>query len=128
MELRPKEQAEHKLREARTITPTQVNMQSTDVADEEQLFFLPVETIETEKEILRKKQARQIACGKEPTKVEMTRMETAPMPINKAACDFVAIKEDTRIRVDRTKENSHAKKIINIYCQQTRNPFASTRE
>ena len=61
IELTPKERVELKIREDITIRPIQVNLQSTDVADEEQLFFLPDETIETEEEILlQKEQARQI--------------------------------------------------------------------
>ena len=50
---------ELKIREDITIRPIQAILQSTDVADEEQLFFLPEETIETEEEIiLQKAQAR----------------------------------------------------------------------
>ena len=43
--LNPKERVELKIRNEITIQPIQVNLQSTDVADEEQLFFLPDETI-----------------------------------------------------------------------------------
>ena len=68
IELTPKERVELKIREDITIRPIQVNLQSTDVADEEQLFFLPDETIETEEEILlQKEQARQNARDEETT-------------------------------------------------------------
>ena len=69
-----------------TIRPIQANLQSTDVADEEQLFFLPDETIETEEEILlRKGQARQNAHDEAPAKMKMVIQETIPIPINKAS-------------------------------------------
>ena len=48
-DLNPKEGVDLKIRDDITIRPIQVNLQSTDVAGEEQLFFLPDETIETKK-------------------------------------------------------------------------------
>ena len=48
IDVNPKETVELKIRNDITIRPIQVNIQSTDVADEEQLFFLPEETTETE--------------------------------------------------------------------------------
>ena len=47
IEFNQKEKIELKLREDITIRPIQVNMLSTEEADEEQLFFLPEQTIET---------------------------------------------------------------------------------
>ena len=41
IDLNPKEKVELKIRDDITICPIQVNLQSIDVADEEQLFFLP---------------------------------------------------------------------------------------
>ena len=41
IDLNPKEKVELKIRNDITIQPIQVNLQSTDVADDEQLFFLP---------------------------------------------------------------------------------------
>ena len=65
IDLNPKEKVELKIRNDILIQPIQVNLQSTDVADEEQLFFLPEETIETEEEILlQKEQTRQKARDK----------------------------------------------------------------
>ena len=85
-DLNPREQFELKIKEDITIRPIQVNLQSTDVADEEQLFFLPEETIETEKELLlQKEQTRQNKRDEETTKRKMTIKETAPIPTNKAS-------------------------------------------
>ena len=101
IELNPKERVELKIREDITIRPIQVNLQSTDVADEEQLFFLPDETIETEEEIiLQKEQARQNARDEETTKMKLAVKETTPIRKNKASYTFGAIKEDARIRVE----------------------------
>ena len=101
IDLNPKERVELKIREDITIRPIQVNLQSTDVADEEQLFFLPDETIETEEEILlQKEQARQDARDGETAKIEIAIKETTPIPINNASYTFGAIKEDARIRVE----------------------------
>ena len=101
IELTPKERVELKTREDITIRPIQVNLQSTDVADEEQIFFLPDETIETEEEILLQKEpARQNARDEETTKIKLAIKETTPIPINKASYTFGAIKEDARIRVE----------------------------
>ena len=61
-----------KIRNDITIRPIQVNLQSTDVADEEQLFFLPDETIETEEgTLLQKEQARQTAHDEVMTKIKL---------------------------------------------------------
>ena len=101
IDFNPKEKVELKIRNDITIQPIQVNLQSTDVADEEQLFFLPEETIETEEEILlQKEQARQNARDEETTKIKLSIKETTPIPINKASYTFGAIKEDARIRVE----------------------------
>ena len=101
LDLNPKERVELKIRDDITIRPIQANLQSTDVADEEQLFFLPDETIETKEEILlRKEQARQNAHDEAPAKIKMAIQETTPIPINKASYTFGAIKEDARIRVE----------------------------
>ena len=71
IDLNPKEErVELKIRNDITTRPIQVNLQSTDVADEEQLFFFPEETIETEEEILlQKEQSRQNARDQETTKI-----------------------------------------------------------
>ena len=105
IDLNPKEKVELKIRNDITIQPIQVNLQSTDVADEEQLFFLPGETIETEEEILlQKEQARQNARDEETPKIKLSIKETTPIPINKASYTFGAIKEDARIRVEQDSD------------------------
>ena len=105
IDLNPKERVELKIRDDITIRPIQVNLQSTDVADEEQLFFLPDETIETEEEILlRKEKVRQSANDEAPTKIKLTIQETTPIPINRASYTFGAIKEDARIRVEQDSD------------------------
>ena len=101
IDINPKKTVELKIRNDITTQPIQVNLQSTDVADEEQLFFFPEETIETEEEILlQKEQARQNARDEETTKIKLSIKKTTPIPINKASYTFVAIKEDARIRVE----------------------------
>ena len=89
-----KKKVELKIRNDITIRPIQVNLQSTDVANEEQLFFFPEETIETEEEILiQKEQARQNARDGETTKINLSIKQTTPIPINKASYTFGAIKK-----------------------------------
>ena len=98
-DLNPKEGVELKIRNDITIRPIQVILQSTDVADEEQLFFSPEETIETEEEILlQKEQALQKAGDEKATKIKLAFKETTPGPIVKASYTIGAIKEDACIR------------------------------
>ena len=101
IDLNPKERVELKIRNNFTTQPIQVHLQSTDVADEEQLFFLPEETIETEDEILlQKERARQNARDEDTTKIKLSIKEPTPIPINKASYTFGAIKEDAHIKVE----------------------------
>ena len=102
IDLNPKERVELKIREDITVRPIQVNLQSTDVADEEQFFFLPDKTIETEEEkkLAQKEQARQNACDEETTKRKLAITESTPIPMNKTSYTFGAIKENARIRVE----------------------------
>ena len=55
LELTPKEIVQLKLRDDILTSPIEVNLQSSDVADEEQLFFLPDEEEESEQEIFARK-------------------------------------------------------------------------
>ena len=87
IDLDPKESVELKITDGITIRPIQVNLQSTDVADEVQLFFLPDETTETEDEIFLQQNKLHIKG-------------TTPIPINKASYTFRAIKDDARIKVE----------------------------
>ena len=101
LDLNSKERVELKIRDDITIRPIQTILLSTDVADGEQFFFLPDETIETEEEILsQKEQVRQNACDEETTKIKLSIKETTPIPMNKASYTFGAMKEDARIRVE----------------------------
>ena len=105
IDLNPKEKIELKIRNDITIRPIQVNLQSKDIADEEQLFFLSDETIEIEEEILlQKEQARQAARDEVTTKIKMALQQTTPIPINKTSYTFGAIKEDARIRVEQISD------------------------
>ena len=54
-ELTPKEKVQLKLRDDILTSPIEVNLESSDVADEEQLFFLPDEEEESEQEIYARK-------------------------------------------------------------------------
>ena len=101
VDLNLKGRVELKIRNDITIRPIQVNLQSTDVADEEQFFFLPDETIETEEEyLLQKEQARQAARDEVTTKIKLAIQKTTQFPINKASYTSGAIQEDARIRVE----------------------------
>ena len=101
IDLNPEERVELKIREDITIRPVQVSLQSTDVADEEQLFFLTEETIKTEEKVrLQNEQARQNARDEATTKIKTTIRETALIPIKKPSYTFGAKKEDARIRVE----------------------------
>ena len=51
LEMTPKEKVHMKLRDDILTSPIEVNLQSTDVADEEQPFFLPDEEEEMEQEV-----------------------------------------------------------------------------
>ena len=100
VQLNPKERVELKLRDDITFRPIQVNLQSTDVTGEEELFFLTEETIQSEEEILlQKEQTKQKARDEELRKIKLTITETAPTPIKKALYTFGATKKDARIRV-----------------------------
>ena len=55
LELTPKEKVQLKQRDDIITAPIEVNLQSTDVADEEQLFFLPDEEEESEQETFARK-------------------------------------------------------------------------
>ena len=104
VDLNPKERVELKIRNDITIRPIQVNLQSTDVADEEPLFFLPDETIETdEKIVLQKEQARQTAFDEVTTKIKLAIQETTSIPINKASYSFWAKKKTRVLEYNKTQ-------------------------
>ena len=93
-ELTRKEEVQLKIRNDILTAPIVVNLQSTDVADEEQRFFLPEEGEESEQETFARK-ARSKQREKEPsTKVA----EVIKIPLNSAVYTFGAVKESARIR------------------------------
>ena len=100
LELTPKERIQLKLRDDIITAPIEVNLQFTDVADEEQLFFLPDEEEESEQEIFaRKALSKQRAIDeKEQQNLTTEVTETVHIPLNSAVYAFGAIKENARIR------------------------------
>ena len=100
LELTPKKRIQLKLRDDIITAPIEVNLQSTDVADEEQLFFLPDEEEESEQEIFaRKALSKQRAIDeKEQQNLTTEVTETVHIPLNSAVYAFGAIKENARIR------------------------------
>ena len=74
-------------------------MQSTNIAEEEQQFFLPDETIETDEEtVIRKQRAKKRAQSKNHALFTVTMQEANIIPINKTTYALGAIKENARIR------------------------------
>ena len=104
IDLNTKERVELKLRDDITIRPIQVNLQSRDVADEELLYFLQVETTQTEEEILLQKEQTRQTASDDQKKLKLNITETAPIPINKASYTFRAFQEDARIRVEQDSD------------------------
>ena len=99
LELTPKK-VQLKLRDDIITAPIELNLQSTDVADEEQLFFLPDEEEESEQETFaRKALSKQRAVDeKEQQNLSTEITETVHIPLNTAVYAFGAIKENARIR------------------------------
>ena len=100
LELTPKERIQLKLRDDIITAPIEVNLQSTDVADEEQLFFLPDEEEESEQEVFARKALSQQRAIDEKEQQNLTTevTETVHIPLNTAVYAFGAIKENARIR------------------------------
>ena len=100
LELKPKEKVQLKLRDDIITAPIEVNLQSTDVADEEQLFFLSDEEEESEQgTFARKALSKQRAVDeKEQQNLSTEITEAVHIPLNTAVYAFGAIKENARIR------------------------------
>ena len=99
LEVTPKENIKLTIREDVRTTPIQINMQSTDVADDEQQFFFPDEQLETEEEILQRKQtAKQQAQIAKQNEITATIQEATMIPINKLSYSLGAPNENPRIR------------------------------
>ena len=99
LELTSKVKGQLKLRDDILTSPIEVNLQSSDVADEEQLFFLPNEEEEYEQEIFARKAQSQQRAQEEQEKDLSTKVtEVIKIPLNSAVDSFGAIKENARIR------------------------------
>ena len=99
LELTPKEKVQLKLRDDISTSPIEVNLQSTDVADEEQLFFLPDDEEESIQETFaRKALSKQRAIDEHEKKLSTKVTEVIKIPLNPAVYSFGAIKENPRIR------------------------------
>ena len=99
LELTPKEKVQLKLRDDILTSPIEVNLQSSDVADGEQVFFLPDEEEESEQEIFaRKALSKQRAINEHEKELSTKVTETIKLPLNSAVYAFGAIKENARIR------------------------------
>ena len=100
LELTPEKKVQLKLRDDIITAPIEVNLQSTDVADEEQLFFLPDEEEESEQEVFaRKALSKQRAVDeKEQQNLSTEVTETVHIPLITAVYAFGAFKENVRIR------------------------------
>ena len=99
LELTPKEKVQLKLRDDILTAPIEVNLQSSDVADEEQLFFLPDDEEESEQKIFaRKAQSKQRAQEGLEKHLATKVTEVIKIPLNSAVYSFGSIKENARIR------------------------------
>ena len=99
LELTPKEQVQPKLRDDILPSPTEVNLQSSDVADEQQLFFLPNQEKESEQESFDRKALRRQRANNENEKDPSTKLtDVIKIPLNSAVFSFAAIKDIARIR------------------------------
>ena len=82
-------------------SPIEVNLQPSDVADEEQLFLLPDKEDESEQEIFaRKALSKRRAIDEHEKELSTKVTEVIKIPLNSAAYSFGAIKENARIRND----------------------------
>ena len=99
LELTPKEKVQLKLRDDILTSPIEVNLQSSDVLDEEQFFFLPDEKDESEPELFARKAISKRRAIDEHEKDLSTKVtEIIKILLNSAVYSFGAIKENARIR------------------------------
>ena len=97
--LTPTEKIQLKLCNDIVTSPIEVNIQSTDVADEEQLFFLPDEEDESEQDIFAIKTfSKQRAIDEHEKQLSTKVTEVINIPLNSAVYTFGTIKENARIR------------------------------
>ena len=99
LELAPKEKVQLKLPDDILTSPIEVNLQSSNVADEEELFFLPDEKEESEQEIFaRKALSKQRAIDEDEKELSTKVTKVIKILLNSAVYSFGAIKENARIR------------------------------
>ena len=99
LKLTLKEKVQLKLRDDILTSPIEVNLQSSDVADEEQLFFLPDEEDESEQKIFaRKALSKRRAIDEHKKELSTKVTEVIKIPLNSAVYSFGAIKENALIR------------------------------
>ena len=98
LELTPKEKVQLKLRDDILTSPIEVNLQSSDVADEEQLFFLPDEEESEQKIFAREAVSKPRAIDEHEKELSTKVTEVIKIPLNSAVYSFGAIKENARIR------------------------------
>ena len=99
LELTPTEKVQLKLRDDILTSPVEVNLQSSDVADEEQLFFLPDDEEESEQEIFaRKALSKQRAINENEMDISTKVTEVIKIPLNSTVYTFGAIKASARNR------------------------------
>ena len=92
LELTPKEKVQLKLRDDILTSPIEVNLQSSDEADEEQLLFLPDEEDESEQEIFaRKALSKRRAIDEHEKELSTKVTEVIKIPLNSAVYSFGAI-------------------------------------
>ena len=91
LELTLKEKVQLKLRDDILTTPIDVNLQSSHVADEEQLFFLPDEEDESEQEFFaRKALSKRRAIDEHEKELSTKVTEVIKIPLNSAVYSFGA--------------------------------------
>ena len=87
--------------------PIEVNLQSTGVADEEQLFFLPDEEEKSEQEIFaRKALSKQRAIHEKEQKPSTEVTETIKIPLKETVSAFGAIKNKHEYAMNGTQIRS----------------------
>ena len=99
LELTPTEKVQRKLRDDILTSPVEVNLHSSDVADEEQLFFLPDDEEESEQEIFaRKALSQQRAINEHEKDISTKVTEVIKIPLISTVYTFGAIKKSAQIR------------------------------
>ena len=121
LELTP-EKVQLKLRDDILTSPSEVNLQSSNVADEEQLFFLPDEEEESEQEIFaRKALSKQRAIDEHEKEMSRKMTEVIKIPLNSAVYTFGAIKKFARITNKQDADPLLKALKLRILCEEYNN-------